>query len=100
MSRISNPRAKRTIGQYQVVAKLGDGAMSSVFKGRDPATGTTVAIKLASAAMTRDPGMVKRFEQEFRSSTAITHPNVVRGLEFGWMAERPYMIMELVDGED
>src|SRR5436309_384581 len=63
MSRISNPRAKRTIGSYQIVAKLGDGAMSSVYKGRDPVSGAVVAIKLASTAMTRDPVMVKRFEQ-------------------------------------
>jgi serine/threonine protein kinase len=100
MSRTSNPRAKRTIGKYHIVAKLAEGAMSAVYKAHDASTGATVAIKVASAALTRDPVMVKRFEQEYRSTSNLCHPNIVRGLEFGWEGNRPYIVMELVDGED
>jgi serine/threonine protein kinase len=100
MSRTSSPRAKRTVGKYHVVAKLADGAMSSVYKARDPVTGNAVAVKVASLATVREPVLLKRFEQEYRSTSNLNHPNIVRGLEFGWEGERPFIVMELVDGED
>lgn len=100
MSRTSNPRAKRTVGKYQVVAKLAEGAMSSVYKARDPSTGQMVAVKVASAATTREPVLLKRFEQEYRSTSNLSHPNIVRGLDFGWEGNRPFIVMELIDGED
>jgi serine/threonine protein kinase len=74
--------------------------MSCVFTARDAATGTKVAIKLASAATARDPVLLKRFEQEYRSTSNLSHPNIIRALEFGWEGKRPYIVLELVDGED
>jgi serine/threonine protein kinase len=100
MSKVSTPRNKRTVGKYQVVSKLADGAMSSVYKARDTTTGSTVAVKLASVATSRDPVLVKRFEQEYRSTSNLNHPNIVRALDFGWEGTRPYIVLELVDGED
>jgi len=88
------------IGAYEIVSKLADGAMGTVYKARSIADGQMVAIKLASAALSRDPVMVKRFEQEFRIASSLNHPNIIRGLEFGWQKERPFIVMELVDGED
>jgi serine/threonine protein kinase len=96
----AHERSPQTIGNYHIVAKLADGAMGSVFKGHDPATGQTVAIKVAAVALARDPVLLKRFEQEFRSMSVLRHPNIVRALDFGWKDARPYMVMELVDGED
>src|ERR1700722_3747772 len=90
----------RTIGKYQIVAKLSAGSKSVVYKGRDPITGMTVAIKVASLAVTRDMVLLKRFEQEFRSTSNLHHPNIVRGLEFGWEGTQPFIVMEFVDGED
>jgi serine/threonine protein kinase len=88
------------IGPYEIVTRLGSGAMGTVYKAHDPARGATVAIKLASAALSRDKVLVKRFEQEFRSTSNLDHPNIVRGIEFGWQGSRPYIVMEFVDGED
>jgi serine/threonine protein kinase len=90
----------QAISKYRIVAKLADGAMGSVFKGYDPTTGATVAIKLGSVALSRDEVLLKRFEQEFHSTSNLNHPNIVRGLEFGWADSSPYIVMELVDGED
>src|ERR1700682_4624314 len=80
----SHERFKQTIGNYHIVAKLADGAMGSVYKGHDPATGQTVAIKVAAVTLARDPVLLKRFEQEFRSMSVLRHPNIVRALDFGW----------------
>jgi serine/threonine protein kinase len=100
MERPSETGALRSIGKYHIVTRLADGAMSSVYKGHDPSTGATVAIKLAATALANDKVLLKRFEQEYRSTSNLCHPNIVRGLEFGWEESRPYIVMELVDGED
>jgi serine/threonine protein kinase len=100
MSRATAESRVQIVGSYQIVAKLHDGAMGTVFKGHDPTTGAFVAIKLAGTALARDPVLLKRFEQEYRCINNLSHPNIVRALEFGWAGTRPYIVMELVDGED
>jgi serine/threonine protein kinase len=100
MVQTSQAIAPRTIGKYQVLSLLAEGGMSTVYKGHDPATGATVAIKLGDAELTKDPVLLKRFEQEFRATNTLHHPNIVRGLEFGWAGPRPYIVMEFVDGGD
>lgn len=92
--------AQKAIGKYQVLAKLGESAMSKVYKGFDPATSATVAIKVLAASLARDKVLLQRFEQEYRSASRLRHPNIVQGLEFGWAGSNPYIVMEYIDGED
>ena len=100
MTRTLQAGGLRTIGKYQIVSKLADGASSAVYKCKNPTTGETVAIKVASQALARDKVLLKRFEQEFRTTNQMCHPNIVRGLEYGWEGSRPFIVMEFVDGED
>jgi serine/threonine protein kinase len=100
MNATKQEEALRSIGKYQVVAKLAEGAVSVVYKCRDPKMGATVAIKIASVALARDKVLLKRFEQEYKTTANLSHPNIVRALEFGWEGQRPFIVMELVDGED
>jgi serine/threonine protein kinase len=79
---------------------LSNGQFGLVCKAKDPTTGQHVAIKIGSPAVVTDKVMLKRFEQEFRSTNNLSHPNIVRALEFGWDNTRPYIVMEYVDGED
>jgi serine/threonine protein kinase len=100
MVQTSQASVPRTIGTYRILSLLAEGGMSTVYKGHDPATGATVAIKLGDAESTRDPVLLKRFEQEFRATSNLDHPHIVRVLEFGWAGPRPYIVMEFVDGGD
>jgi serine/threonine protein kinase len=100
MDRTLQASAPQTIGKYQIVSMLAEGGMSLVYKGRDPATGSMVAIKLGDATLTSDAVLLKRFEQEFRTASSLRHPHLVRSIEFGWDDSRPYIVMEYVDGED
>jgi serine/threonine protein kinase len=79
---------------------LAEGSMGKVYKAHDGATGAAVAIKIAAPELVRDAVLLKRFEQEFRSASKLSHPNLVRSLEFGWEGSKPFMVMELIDGED
>jgi serine/threonine protein kinase len=91
----------QVLGGYDLLQKLADGGMGSVYRGRNRATGEIVAIKvmnLPSTVRSRDV-LLRRFLQEFRAASALDHPNVVRALDFGWQDRTPYLVMEFVDGE-
>ena len=48
----------RTVGKYQIVAKLAEGPMGLVYKAKDPDSGATVAIKVGSVAVARDRSVI------------------------------------------
>ncbi|MBI1831534.1 MAG: protein kinase [Planctomycetes bacterium] len=100
MTRTTAAPGLRTLGKYHVIRMLSEGPMGVVYKAKDPGTNQHVAIKLGSVAVMRDKVLLKRFEQEFRSTSSLSHPNIVRALEFGWEGTRPYIVFEYVDGED
>jgi len=100
MSSTAQAGIVQNFGRYQTLAKLASGPMGLVYQACDPITGDFVAIKVGSAALARDKILLKRFEQEYNCTSKFNHPNIVRALEFGWEAERPFIVMEFVDGEN
>ncbi len=87
------------IGDYEVVEKIAEGGMGSVFKARHPETGEIVAIKVVSPHLTKNKVLLKRFEQEYNVASTLTHPNIIRALGFGYTGVSPYLVMEFVDGK-
>jgi serine/threonine protein kinase len=86
------------IGSYDILAKLAEGGMGAVYKGRHRITGQTVAIKVLPPATAKNPVLLKRFEQEFNAAHQLNHPNIVRAVEYcGGPA--PFLVMEFVEGE-
>lgn len=89
----------RTVGDYDLLSKIADGGMGSVYKARNNLTGDIVAIKIVPANMAANAVLVKRFEQEFKAASTLDHPNIVRALDFGYDNGSPYLVMEYVEGE-
>jgi serine/threonine protein kinase len=89
----------QTVGNYELLDKIADGGMGTIYRGRDRTTGQLVAVKILPAPMAANPILLKRFEQEFKVASRLDHPNIVRALAFGEAGNLPYMVMELVDGE-
>ncbi len=87
-----------TLGNYDLLDKLGEGSMGTVYKARHWTTGQIVAIKVMPANIARKPMLLNRFEQEFRIANRVDHPNVVRVLEYSGQPPEPYMVMEFVNG--
>jgi serine/threonine-protein kinase len=87
-------------GRYSLVARLGAGGTSSVWRARDAMADGDVAVKLLHVDAAGRPEAVARFEREARILGSISSPNVVRLLDRGTADERPYLVFELVDGED
>ena len=94
------PRPAVRIGKYEIVAKIGQGAMGEVYKARDTVLDRFVAIKTMSGAALANPEMGQRFLREAQSAARLNHPNVVTLHEFGEDTGRFFMAMELIAGED
>jgi eukaryotic-like serine/threonine-protein kinase len=87
------------LGAYEVVARLGAGAMGEVYRARDSRLGRDVALKILPAAFAADPERRRRFEQESRAASALSHPNIVTVFDVGDQDGVSYMVSELVEGE-
>jgi serine/threonine-protein kinase len=87
------------VGPYELVRRLGRGGMAEVFEGRHVDLGKRVAIKLLRHAMPDDRA-ARRVLREGRTATAITHPHVVSVLDVGSHDGAPYLVMELLEGEE
>jgi len=88
-----------TIGDYDLLEKIAEGGMGTVYKARQRSSGNIVAMKILTAHLAKNTVLVKRFEQEYKSAKSLNHPNLVRALDFGYHEECPYLVMEFVDGE-
>lgn len=87
------------IGSYDLLAKIAEGGMGAVYKGRSRLNGEVVAIKVLPPTTAKNPVLLKRFEQEFNAAHQINHPNVVKAIEYCGVGPTPFLVMEFVDGE-
>ena len=67
-------RAGDTLGPYEIVGLLGDGAMGEVYRARDTRLGRDVAVKVLRQAFTDDAARRARFEREGRLLSRVSHP--------------------------
>ena len=74
--------------------------MGEVFRGIDTGLNRRVAIKILSEKHRDSPELRQRFVREGRAVAAISHPNVVQVFATGSYDDRPYIVMELLDGQD
>src|SRR5262245_8325735 len=89
----------RRIGPYQVVSLLGQGGMGKVYVAEDIRLERKLAIKLLPAAFTQDLARLLRFEREAKSTSALTHPNILTIHEIGEVDGAHYIVSEFVEGE-
>ncbi len=88
------------IGEYEVEAKVGEGAMGTVYRAIHPQIGKHVAIKVMTTKVFGESEAVKRFVGEARAVAAIEHPGIVDVFGFGRIPDgRTYLVMEWLDGQ-
>jgi serine/threonine-protein kinase len=87
-------------GKYQLERALASGGMGSVFVARHLQLDTPVAVKFIDPRMTSAADARTRFEREARTAAQIRNPNVVQVFDHGVDDDLPYIVMELLQGED
>ncbi|MBI4470830.1 MAG: protein kinase, partial [Acidobacteria bacterium] len=92
-------RIGKDVGPYRIVSRLGAGGMGEVYLAQDHRLGRQVALKLLPDYFTTDASRVKRFKQEARAASAISHPNIATLYDIGDVDGVSYIAMEYVQGE-
>lgn len=88
-----------TIGPYQIVRQLGAGGMGDVYLARDSRLGRSAALKVLPDFFAKDNERMRRFHQEARAASALSHPNVATIYDIGEAEGTTYIAMEYVEGE-
>jgi serine/threonine protein kinase len=88
----------RRVSHYEIVAKLGEGGMGAVYKGRDTRLDRLVAIKILGGAALDDVERRRRFIQEAKAASALNHPSIVTIYDIATEAEIDFIAMEYVEG--
>jgi serine/threonine protein kinase len=86
------------LGNYTVLAKLGEGGMGMVLKARHRRMDRVVALKVLNREATQSPAAVSRFHQEVKAAARLVHPNIVTAYDADEAAGIHFLVMEYVDG--
>ena len=85
------------LNQYEVLSLLGRGGMGEVYLARDTRLGRQIALKLLPSYFTKDEARLRRFQQEARAASALSHPNVLTIHEIGEADGTHFISMEYVE---
>ena len=89
----------KTISHYKVLEKLGEGGMGVVYKARDTHLDRFVAIKVLPPEKVADPERKRRFVQEAKAASALSHPNIINVYDIDQADGIDYIAMEYVAGK-
>ena len=99
-SQLLTGRTSFFIGNYVLLDLLGSGGMGSVYLARHTTMNRYAAIKVISKKVGKDPDSLPRFIAEARATASLDHPNIVRAYDVDSEADRFYIVMEYVPGNN
>ena len=88
----------KTISQYRILEKLGEGGMGVVYKARDTRLNRTVALKFLPEELTRNPEAEERFVHEAQAASALNHPGINTIHEINEADGQTYIAMAYIEG--
>jgi eukaryotic-like serine/threonine-protein kinase len=91
--RDTSKMAANQIPGFQILGKLGQGAMAVVYKAKQLSLDRTVAVKVLPSRFTENPEYVSRFYKEGKAAALLNHPNIVQAIDVGESGGRHYFVM-------
>lgn len=89
----------KTLGNYQILRKLGAGGMATVYKAHEMSLNRVVALKVISRQLSEDTSFIERFKREAQAAAQINHPNIVQIYSISQEDDVHFFAMEYVKGE-
>lgn len=86
-------------GDFDQLQLLARGGMGTVYRARQRRLNRDVALKLLHEGFDDNPARVERFQHEARAAASLRHPHIVAVHDFGEHGRRPYLAMDLIEGE-
>lgn len=83
---------------YQVIKKIGDGGMSTVYLAIQFSIGREVALKILAEELRDDPDFAERFYREAKIVGTLSHPNIISIYDIGQFQQHYYMAMDYLPG--
>jgi two-component system LytT family response regulator len=87
------------LAHYRISSRLGAGGMGQVYLAEDLSLERPVALKILPPEVAHDPDRMRRFVQEAKTASALSHPNVARVFEIGEAGGVSFLAMEYIEGE-
>ena len=97
---MQNDISGQTVGRYEIKEVLGEGAMAIVYRVYDPEIDRSLALKVLKSELCVDAEYMSRFLREAKAAGALTHPNIVTVYDVGEMENKPYIMMEFLQGQN
>lgn len=90
----------QSVAHYKIIQSLGEGGMGEVYLAQDTRLERTVALKILPIEASKDPQAMRRFLQEAKVASRLSHPNICVIHEVGKTEtdERPFIAMEYIEG--
>ena len=85
--------------RYEILEKIGNGGMATVYKAQDTVLKRYVAVKVLREEFTTDEEFIRRFNTEAQSAASLAHPNIVSIYDVGTEDNIYYIVMELIQGK-
>ena len=96
---MTEPAGRPLGGRYRMGALLATGGMGEVWAAHDLLLDRAVAVKVLGGALAGDGRAAERLRREARAAGRLEHPSIARVLDLGEHDGRPYLVMELLEGE-
>ncbi len=94
-----NLEGRLIANRYEIIAKIGNGGMATVYRAKDTVLNRYVAVKILRDEFTTDLEFIKRFNSEAQAVASLTNPNIVAVYDVGNEGNLYYIVMELVQGK-
>lgn len=89
---------KKLDGRYEITELIGEGGMADVYKAVDVVDNKDIAVKILKKEFAESEEFLRRFRNESKAISVLSHPNIVKIYDVGFSEKIQYIVMEYIDG--